>query len=78
MESGARDDRLDRLARDVEFIARLLKSDVEVTCCNLPGADRFVLHVMADVAESGDLQAHPGRHAGGEGPRAPILILTGM
>ncbi len=43
--------RLDRLARDVEFIARLLKSDVEVTCCDLPGADRFVLHVMAAVAE---------------------------
>lgn len=44
--------RLDRLSRDVEFIARVLKSGVEVTCCDLPGADRLTLHILAAVGEN--------------------------
>ena len=43
--------KLDRLARDVEFIAGLMKSDVKFVACDLPGADRFRLHLEAALAE---------------------------
>ncbi|ULB12588.1 recombinase family protein (plasmid) [Cereibacter azotoformans] len=43
--------KLDRLARNVAFIANLLESGVEVTAADMPEASRFVLHIMAAVAE---------------------------
>ena len=43
--------KLDRLARNVAFIAALLESGVEVTAADMPEANRFMLHVMAAVAE---------------------------
>jgi DNA invertase Pin-like site-specific DNA recombinase len=43
--------KLDRLARNVAFIANLLESGVEVTAADIPEANRFLLHVMAAVAE---------------------------
>ena len=43
--------KLDRLARNVAFIADLLESGVEVTVADMPEANRFVLHVMAAVAQ---------------------------
>jgi DNA invertase Pin-like site-specific DNA recombinase len=43
--------KLDRLARNVAFIANLLESGVEVTAADMPEANRFVLHIMAAVAE---------------------------
>ena len=43
--------KLDRLARNVAFIANLLESDVEVAAADMPEANRFVLHIMAAVAE---------------------------
>jgi DNA invertase Pin-like site-specific DNA recombinase len=43
--------KLDRLARNVAFIANLLESSVEVTAADMPEANRFLLHVMAAVAE---------------------------
>jgi len=43
--------KLDRLARNVAFIANLLEAGVEVTAADMPEANRFVLHVMAAVAE---------------------------
>jgi len=43
--------KLDRLARNVAFIANLLESGVEVTAADIPEANRFVLHIMAAVAE---------------------------
>lgn len=43
--------KLDRLARNVAFIANLLESGVEVTAADMPEANRFLLHVMAAVAE---------------------------
>jgi len=43
--------KLDRLARNVAFIANLLESGVEVTAADMPEANRFMLHVMAAVAE---------------------------
>jgi DNA invertase Pin-like site-specific DNA recombinase len=43
--------KLDRLARNVAFIANLLEAGVEVAAADLPEANRFVLHIMAAMAE---------------------------
>ncbi|MBD2705436.1 recombinase family protein [Spirosoma sp. BT702] len=43
--------RLDRLGRDVEKIARLVKSDVEIVVTDNPHANRFTIHILAAVAE---------------------------
>lgn len=43
--------KLDRLARDVHFISGLLKAGVEIRACDIPTANRMVLHIMAAVAE---------------------------
>ena len=43
--------KVDRLARNVAFLAQLLDAGVEVTFADMPEADRFVVHVMAAVAE---------------------------
>ncbi len=44
--------KLDRLSRNVAFLAQLLDGNgCEIAVADLPGADRFVLHVMAAVAE---------------------------
>lgn len=43
--------KLDRLARDVHFISGLLKSGVEIRACDIPTANRMVLHIIAAVAE---------------------------
>ena len=43
--------KLDRLARNVAFIAALLEQRVPFVACDLPEANEFVLHVMAAVAQ---------------------------
>lgn len=43
--------KLDRLARNVAFIANLLESGVSFTAIDMPNADKFMLHVYAAVAE---------------------------
>lgn len=43
--------RLDRLGRDVEKIAKLVKSDVEIVVTDNPHANRFTIHILAAVAE---------------------------
>ncbi|HEY1978217.1 MAG TPA: recombinase family protein [Candidatus Baltobacteraceae bacterium] len=43
--------KLDRLARNVAFIANLMEAGVEFRACDLPEASKFILHVMAAVAE---------------------------
>jgi DNA invertase Pin-like site-specific DNA recombinase len=43
--------KLDRLARDVAFIAKLMKSDVRFVACDMPDADPFRLHIEAAIAE---------------------------
>ena len=43
--------KLDRLARDVAFIAALMKSDVKFVAADMPGADPFRLHIEAAIAE---------------------------
>jgi DNA invertase Pin-like site-specific DNA recombinase len=43
--------KLDRLARDVHFVAGLMKSDVKFTAADMPDADPFRLHIEAAIAE---------------------------
>ena len=53
--------KLDRLARNVHFISGLMESGVEFVAVDMPAANRFVVHILAAVAEQGDcydLEAH--------------------
>lgn len=43
--------KLDRLARNVAFIANLMDSGVEFIACDMPEANRLTLHILAAVAE---------------------------
>ena len=43
--------KLDRLSRDVAFIAGLMSDRVPFLCCDIPHADPFLLHIYAAVAE---------------------------
>jgi hypothetical protein len=43
--------RLDRLARNVAFIANLMNSDVEFVAVDMPHANRPTIHILAAVAE---------------------------
>jgi len=43
--------RLDRLGRDVEQIAGIVKSEVEIIVTDNPRATRFTIHILAAVAE---------------------------
>jgi DNA invertase Pin-like site-specific DNA recombinase len=43
--------KLDRLSRNVAFIANLMESGAEVAAADMPEANRFLLHVMAAYAE---------------------------
>jgi DNA invertase Pin-like site-specific DNA recombinase len=43
--------KLDRLSRNVAFIATLMDGKVDFICCDFPQANRLTLHVLAAVAE---------------------------
>ncbi len=43
--------KLDRLARSVALVSGLMESGVEFVAADMPQANRFMLHVMAAVAE---------------------------
>jgi DNA invertase Pin-like site-specific DNA recombinase len=43
--------RLDRLARNVKFLAVLMESGVQFTCVDCPHFNPFVIHVLSAVAE---------------------------
>jgi DNA invertase Pin-like site-specific DNA recombinase len=43
--------KLDRLSRNVAFIANLMDAGVEFVAVDMPQANRFVVHIMAAVAE---------------------------
>jgi DNA invertase Pin-like site-specific DNA recombinase len=43
--------KIDRLARNVFFISGLMESGVEFIACDMPQANRFVVHILAAVAE---------------------------
>jgi DNA invertase Pin-like site-specific DNA recombinase len=43
--------KLDRLARNVAFISNLMEAGVEFVAVDMPQANRFVVHILAAVAE---------------------------
>ena len=43
--------KLDRLSRNVAFIASLMDGNVDFVCCDFPTANRLTLHILAAVAE---------------------------
>lgn len=43
--------KLDRLARNVAFIANIMDSGVDFIACDMPEASRLTLHILAAVAE---------------------------
>ncbi len=43
--------RLDRLARNVAFIANLMESKADFVACDMPTANRLTIHILAAVAE---------------------------
>jgi DNA invertase Pin-like site-specific DNA recombinase len=54
--------KLDRLARNVAFIANLMDAGVEFLACDQPFASRLTLHILAAVAEDeAKLQRTPRR-----------------
>lgn len=43
--------KLDRLSRNMAFIANLMESGAEFVACDLPDANRFTLHIFGALAE---------------------------
>ncbi len=43
--------KLDRLGRNVSFIAQLMDADIDFRAVDNPSASRFILHILAAVAE---------------------------
>jgi DNA invertase Pin-like site-specific DNA recombinase len=43
--------KLDRLSRNVAFIATLMDGKADFVCCDFPSANRLTLHILAAVAE---------------------------
>jgi DNA invertase Pin-like site-specific DNA recombinase len=43
--------KLDRLSRNVAFLAQLMESGAEIVCADMPDANRLTLHMMAAIAE---------------------------
>jgi DNA invertase Pin-like site-specific DNA recombinase len=43
--------KLDRLSRNVAFIATLMERKVDFVCCDNPTATKFTIHILAAVAE---------------------------
>jgi len=64
--------KLDRLARNVAFVANLMESDVDFIACDNATANRLTIHILAAVAEDEarrisertKLLCKPPRHAG--------------
>jgi DNA invertase Pin-like site-specific DNA recombinase len=44
--------KLDRLSRDVEFLAKLQKGSVKFTCCDMPEANEMVIGIMSVMAQA--------------------------
>jgi DNA invertase Pin-like site-specific DNA recombinase len=44
--------KLDRLARNVEFLAKVMNSGADFIACDNPAANRLTLHILSAVAEA--------------------------
>ena len=57
--------RLDRLARNVAFVSRLMESGIEFVAADMPFANKLAIHILAAVAE------HERRQSAGREARRP-------
>ena len=79
--------KLDRLARNVAFIANLMDGGVEFVACDMPHANRLTLHLLAAIAEheremisqrtKAALQAAKARGARLGNPNGAAALLEG-
>jgi DNA invertase Pin-like site-specific DNA recombinase len=56
--------KIDRLARNVAFIANLMESGVDFVACDMPSANKMTVHIMAAVAEGEALMISQRTKAG--------------
>jgi DNA invertase Pin-like site-specific DNA recombinase len=66
--------KLDRLSRNLAFIANLMESGVDFVACDLRGANRFTLHIMAAMAEQEALMISQRTKAGLAALRARGMV----
>jgi DNA invertase Pin-like site-specific DNA recombinase len=69
--------KLDRLARNVAFIANLMESGVEFVAVDMPQATKFTVHIMAAVAEQEAEAISKRTRAALEAARARGKVLGG-
>lgn len=70
--------KLDRLARDVAFVASLMKSDVKFIAADMPDADAFRLHLEAAIAEEEARKISERTKAALAAARARGVVLGGF
>lgn len=44
--------KLDRLSRNVRFLATLMEDGVDFVCCDMPSANKLTIHILAAVAQA--------------------------
>jgi DNA invertase Pin-like site-specific DNA recombinase len=69
--------KLDRLARNVAFIANLMDGKVDFVCCDMPEATRLTIHVLAAVAEHEREMIAQRTKAGLKAAKARGVVLGG-
>jgi DNA invertase Pin-like site-specific DNA recombinase len=69
--------KLDRLARNVYFIAGLLEAGVNFVACDCPGEDKFMIHLRASFAEEEGRKISERTKAGLEAAKARGTVLGG-
>lgn len=70
--------KLDRLARDVQFIAGLMNANIEFVACDMPYANRLTLHILAAVAEDEARRISERTKAALAAARARGVVLGGF